>query len=248
MDREAYSRGTSIYTPDEVIPMLPEHLSNNLCSLHPGSPKATLSIIMELDLSGTVVRTRTLETTIESKQRFTYDEVQEIIDVFDEKTKASTILKNSSPEILDLIRNGLELKRILDVRRTKEGKIDFDLKEVKIVTDKQGKVVTISKRDRSESHKVIEEFMILANEEISKFFGLKKIPFLYRVHERPSEEKSDSLIALLDHYGYHISHETLSPRSLREIMDTLHEKDYYFMLSKQILLSMSKAIYSEESL
>ena len=142
----------------------------------------------------------------------------------------------------------MELKRILDKRRAKEGKIDFDLKEVKIITDTAGKVVSISKRDRSESHKVIEEFMILANEEISRFFSEKKIPFLYRVHEKPSEEKTDNLIELLDHYGYHISRETLSPRSLREIMDTLHEKDYYFVLSKQILQSMSKAIYSEEML
>lgn len=119
---------------------------------------------------------------------------------------------------------------------------------MKITTDEQGKVVNISKRDRSESHKVIEEFMILANEEISRFFSEKKIPFLYRIHEKPSKEKTDNLIELLDHYGYHISRETLSPRSLREIMDTLHEKDYYFVLSKQILASMSKAIYSEEQL
>lgn len=119
---------------------------------------------------------------------------------------------------------------------------------MKITTDTNGKVVDISKRDRSESHKVIEEFMILANEEVSRFFSEKKIPFLYRVHEKPSEEKADELIALLDHYGYNLTREMLSPRSLREIMDTLHEKDYYFVLSKQILQSMSKAIYSEEML
>ena len=136
----------------------------------------------------------------------------------------------------------------MDRRRGKEGKIDFDLKEVKITTDAHGKVVNISKRDRSESHKVIEEFMILANEEVSRFFSLKKIPFLYRVHEKPSEEKADELIALLDHYGYNLTPETLSPRSLREIMDVLHTKDYYFVLSKQILQSMSKAIYSDEIL
>lgn len=260
LDREAYHRGTSIYTPDEVVPMLPEHLSNNLCSLHPGSPKATLSIIMELDKMGKVLRSRMDETLIESKQRFTYDEVQEVIDVLDGKIPPTPLIKGGNDEgvggilekypieIISLIRNGLELKRILDKRRAKEGKIDFDLKEVKIITDVNGKVVDISKRDRSESHKVIEEFMILANEEVSRFFSEKKIPFLYRVHEKPSEDKTEDLIALLDHYGYHISRETLSPRSLREIMDTLHEKDYYFVLSKQILQSMSKAVYSEEML
>jgi ribonuclease R len=253
LDREAYKRGTSIYTPDEVIPMLPEHLSNNLCSLHPGSSKATLSIMMELDMNGKVLRSRIEETLIESKQRFTYDEVQEIINELDgnprkEVSSNHDIFKKYPAEIIELLRNGLELKRILDKRRAREGKIDFDLKEVKIITDVAGKVVSISKRDRSESHKVIEEFMILANEEISRFFSEKKIPFLYRVHERPSEEKTGDLIQLLDHYGYHISHETLSPRTLREIMDTLHEKEYYFVLSKQILQSMSKAIYSEEML
>ncbi|EKD30398.1 MAG: hypothetical protein ACD_78C00068G0002 [uncultured bacterium (gcode 4)] len=246
LDREAYHRGTSIYTPDEVIPMLPEHLSNNLCSLHPGSAKATLSITLELDKTGKVLHSRIDETLIDSKQRFTYDEVQEIIDELD--GKKTGIFEKYPREIIELLRNGLELKRILDKRRAREGKIDFDLKEVKITTDAAGKVVDISKRDRSESHKVIEEFMILANEEVSRFFSEKKIPFLYRVHEKPSEEKADELIALLDHYGYNLSREMLSPRSLREIMDTLHEKDYYFVLSKQILGSMSKAIYSEEIL
>lgn len=272
LDREAYQRGTSIYTPNEVIPMLPEHLSNNLCSLHPGSPKATLSITMELDKMGKVLHSRMDETLIESKQRFTYDEVQIIIDELDreniinrhpelvsgsltpKKVEDSEInsewpvFKKYPTEIIELIRNGLELKRILDKRRAREGKIDFDLKEVKITTDEKGKVVDISKRDRSESHKVIEEFMILANEEVSRFFSEKKIPFLYRVHEKPSEEKADELILLLDHYGYNLTREMLSPRSLREIMDTLHDKDYYFVLSKQILQSMSKAIYSEEIL
>lgn len=262
LDREAFQRGTSIYTPDEVVPMLPEHLSNNLCSLHPGSAKATLSITMELDKTGKVLRSRMDETLIESKQRFTYDEVQEIIDELDGKNSPRShaivpssveggqggVLNSYPTEIIDLIRNGLELKRILDKRRAREGKIDFDLKEVKIITDNKGKVVSISRRDRSESHKVIEEFMILANEEVSRFFSEKKIPFLYRVHEKPSEEKADELILLLDHYGYNLTRETLSPRSLREIMDTLHDKEYYFVLSKQILQSMSKAIYSEEIL
>ncbi|OIP52612.1 ribonuclease R [Candidatus Gracilibacteria bacterium CG2_30_37_12] len=248
LDREAYQRGTSIYTPDEVVPMLPEHLSNNLCSLHPGTPKATLSITMELDKTGKVLHSRIDETLIESKQRFTYDEVQIIIDALDKKTDEQAVFEKYPTEVIELIRNGLELKRILDKRRAKEGKIDFDLKEVKIITDEKGKVVDISKRDRSESHKVIEEFMILANEEVSRFFSEKKIPFLYRVHEKPSEEKADELILLLDHYGYNLTREMLSPRSLREIMDTLHNKDYYFVLSKQILQSMSKAIYSEEIL
>lgn len=149
LDREAFQRGTSIYTPDEVIPMLPEHLSNNLCSLHPGSPKATLSITMELDQTGKVLRSRIDETLIESKQRFTYDEVQGIIDTLDGKNSPHShtlvseggkdkkippiplikggddegvggIFSQYSPEIIDLIRNGLSLKRILDKRRAKE--------------------------------------------------------------------------------------------------------------------------------
>lgn len=103
LDREALKRGTSIYTPDEVIPMLPEHLSNNLCSLHPGSPKATLSIIMELDTTGKVLRSRIDETLIESKQRFTYDEVQYIIDVLDEKKTGQEILEKYPTEIISLI-------------------------------------------------------------------------------------------------------------------------------------------------
>lgn len=271
LDREALHRGTSIYTPDEVIPMLPEHLSNNLCSLHPGTPKAALSITMELDEKGKVLSRRIEETLIESKHRFTYEEVQEVISIFDNNRHSDPavrdlgssnnkkaedseinsgwrILEKYPSEIVELLKNALNLKRILDVRRAREWKIDFDLKEVKIMTDEKGKVIDVSKRDRTEAHKLIEEFMILANEEISRFFSEKKIPFLYRVHERPSEEKADELIALLDHYGYHLSHEMLTSRSLREIMDTLQGKEYHAVLSKQILASMSKAIYSEEIL
>lgn len=188
------------------------------------------------------------ETLIESKYRFTYEEVQEIIDAFDRKGNQDIIFAKYPQEIIELLKNGLELKRILDARRAQEGKIDFDLKEVKIITDKDGKVVSIGKRERTESHKLIEEFMILANEEVSRVFSEKKIPFLYRVHERPSEEKAQELITILDHYGHKLSMETLSPKTLREIMDTLKTKDYHFVLNKQILTSMSKAIYSEEIL
>lgn len=256
LDREALHRGTSIYTSDEVIPMLPEHLSNNLCSLHPGTPKATLSIILELDTKGQVVNRRIAETLIESKYRFTYDEVQKVIDWIDSPLPPSAEGGGRRPggvyppEIIEVLRNAVELKRILDVRRSHEGKIEFDLKEVKIITDANGKVTNISKIDRSESHKVIEECMILANEEVSRFFATKKIPFLYRVHERPSEEDTDELIAVLDYYGYNLTRETLSPRSIREIMDHLAARTdiSQYILSKHILASMSKALYSEEIL
>ncbi len=250
LDREALHRGTSIYTPDEVIPMLPEHLSNNLCSLHPGTPKATLSITIELDNKGQVINRRIEETLIESKHRFTYDEVQEVIDWIDQKKNVRSPSEKYPKEIIEVLRNALELKRILDIRRAREGKIEFDLKEVKIITDAHGKVTSISKLDRSESHKVIEECMILANEEVSRFFAMKKIPFLYRIHERPSDEDTDELIAVLDYYGYNLTRETLSPRSIREIMDNLAERTdiSQYILSKHILASMSKAIYSEEVL
>jgi len=256
LDREALHRGTSIYTPDEVIPMLPEHLSNNLCSLHPGTPKATLSITIELDNKGQVVNRRIEETLIESKHRFTYDEVQEVIDWIDSPLPPSAEGGGRRPrgvyprEIIEVLRNAVELKRILDIRRAREGKIEFDLKEVKIITNAHGKVTSIRKIDRSESHKVIEECMILANEEVSRFFATKKIPFLYRIHERPSEEKIDELIAVLDYHGYNLTRETLSPRSIREIMDDLSNRaeTSSYILSKHILASMSKAIYSEESL
>lgn len=250
LDREALHRGTSIYTPDEVIPMLPEHLSNNLCSLHPGTPKATLSIILKLDTKGHVVSQRIAETLIESKHRFTYDEVQEVIDWIDKKKDVQDPNTKYPREVIEVVRNAVELKRILDVRRAREGKIEFDLKEVKIITDAAGKVTSINKIDRSESHKVIEECMILANEEVSRFFATKKIPFLYRIHERPSEEDTDELIAVLDYYGYNLTRETLSPRSIREIMDHLAGRTdiSQYILSKHILASMSKAIYSEEVL
>lgn len=240
LDHEALERGTSIYFPDRVIPMLPERLSNDLCSLHPGIPKATLSIIMRLDANGQVLTRNIAETLLESKYRFTYDEVQEILD--------GRSSGDYPPELLTLLDDALALKRILDARRAREGKIEFDFPEVKILVDEKGKVTGVTKRDRSESHKVIEEFMILANEEISKFFALKKIPFLYRVHEAPSEQNTTELLTLLAHYGYQISGQSLTPLMIREIMDTLHEKEYRYVLSKHILTSMSKAIYSDESL
>lgn len=195
LDIEALRRGTSIYLPGQVIPMLPEILSNDLCSLHPGKPKAALSITIEMDQNGKVLGREVFESIIHSRQKLTYSGVSEYLI----KHKSNTI---SDSEILTLLDNAFELKKIIYKRRKAAGKIDFDFPEVKIITDATGKALEVKKRDRNEAHKIIEEFMILANEEISKYFSEKQAPFLYRSHDLPNEESLQKLANIISEHGY----------------------------------------------
>ena len=238
IDIEALSRGTSIYLPSKVIPMLPERLSNDLCSLHPGTPKLTLSIRMELDPEGQVVDRAIHETIIESDYRLTYTFVAEVLE--------KKIPKERVPENLaHLIQTAKNLKRILDTRRKKEGKIDFDLPEIKIIAGKDGRVTDVKKRDRNEAHKIIEEFMVLANEEISRFFAIKKIPFLYRTHETPGDLALKKLSQVAGLYGHSFNPEKPKPRDIQAFLESVKQKPYEYHIARLTLQSMARAQYSD---
>lgn len=245
LDKEAYLRWTSIYIPGNVIPMLPKQISDNLCSLNPKWKKLTLSIELLIDFnSWKVLKKDIYESIIQSKAQLTYDEVEQII----EKWKLKIENKTYSEDIISTLQNAYELFQILYKRRKKEWKIEFNFPEIKLEVDNYWIPINVYKRERLESHQLIEEFMIIANEEISKFFNLKKIPFLYRVHEKPSEESLEELIKVLLKNWISVSKETINPLFISQIVDTLWKREDGYKLTKEILMSMSKAKYSDKKL
>jgi ribonuclease R len=275
IDIEAQKRGTSIYLPDRVIPMLPERLSNDLCSLHPGTPKLTLSIRMELDETAQVIDRSIHETIIESDHRLTYTFVADVLeknalkssrmnvipdlirdlDFIHEATsghKIGSIEQNrnilnqvQNDKLLSLIQNAARLKKLLDIRRKKEGKIDFDLPELKILMAPDGRVSDVKKRERNEAHKIIEEFMVLANEEISKYFATKKIPFLYRTHETPGDLALQKLASIAGQYGHPFNPEKPKPRDIQIFLENIKAKPYEYHIARLTLQSMARAQYSD---
>jgi exoribonuclease R len=296
LDREGYLRGTSIYTPGRVIPMLPEILSNDRCSLHPGSPKLTLSILLRVDQWGQVKESLVTESVIESMKKWIYDEV------WDEMSNISLVSQKiekklwtqwgsgentvwvrweqekeeqservyhpqgDPPRLLDTfgyksistglwesIKNFSSLYKILEKRREKEGKILFETTECYFDLDEERKVKDIKKRTRNDAHMMIEEFMVLANEEIAKWCASKKIPFLSRVHEAPSEEKTreiHEIIALSGKTSWAPFIEVqnqweVTPHDIRSILEKARENNNLYRLSRLLLPKMAKAVYKE---
>lgn len=242
LDKEALNRWTSIYIPGSVIAMLPEKISNNLCSLNTDWTKATLSIVMQIDKNNWKVITKKIfESIIKSKARLTYNEVWNYI----ENQKNSTNINSS---IWEMLNNAYNLFVILKKRRLNEGKIDFDLGEIKIEVDENKKPVNIYKLIRNDAHKLIEEFMITANEEISRFFSENKIPFLYRIHEKPSQESIQELVKILREYQIFLDEKNINPLVISQIISWLKWKKEEYLLNKKILQAMTKAKYSDKIL
>ena len=182
IDKEAFSRGTSIYFLDQVIPMLPKELSNGICSLNPNVERLALSVEMKIDKNGEVLDSKIFESIIKSKHRLNYDEVLKLIEGDKETRKR---LSDITQTLLDMY----ELSQILDNRRQKYGALNFELPEGEIVLDSNGHAIDVIKRVATKSTKVIETFMVVANETVARTFDSLKIPFVYRVHEKPDSEK-----------------------------------------------------------
>ncbi len=240
LDREAFRRGTSCYLSDRVVPMLPERLSNDLCSLHPGGRKLCLSVFMEIDPDGNVRKKRLEETEIRSNRRCTYEEVQ----AWHERDRSSAA---PTPEILALVDSAYELAEKIDRRREKEGRIDFDLPELKVELDASGEPLEIRERERVASHRLIETFMVIANEEISKSLS-EFAPFIYRVHEPPSEEKNLELSELFASYGIRFPKSGARPKDVREAYSALKRIPNLPPVERLLLSKLSKARYSEKPL
>ena len=242
LDKEALKRATSVYLVDKVIPMLPKQLSNGVCSLNPFEDKLTLSCIMEIDENGKVVNSEIAETVINSKARMTYTEVSDILEKDDEK------LKQTFAKQVEDFKKAEKLARILMKRRERRGAIDFDFPESKIILNREGKVVDIKCYERRISNKMIEEFMLVANETVAEHFYWLQLPFVYRIHETPSAEKMEDLNKFIATFGYHIKGdlEDVHPKEIQSLVEKIKGTKEEESISTIALRSMKQAKYSPQ--
>lgn len=239
LDEEARRRSTSVYLSGAVVPMLPFPLSDNLCSLRPHVPRLTLTCLMELNQAGDVTSHQIFESAIRSVRRFTYEEVESLL-------KGETAIDVSPPVQAAVSRMGA-LARLLREKRFGRGSLDFDFPEPYIVVDDQGWPLDARRRERGESHKLIEEFMLLANETVAR--GMAAVPFLYRVHEKPDPAKMEALEKTLRAVGVAIPaglHDG-KPASLQKVMAGVRGKPVEPMVHMMILRSLKQAVYSPKN-
>ncbi|MBP2025894.1 ribonuclease R [Peptoniphilus stercorisuis] len=238
LDKEAYKRGNSVYLVDKVIPMLPKELSNGICSLNEGVDRLTLSVFMEVNKNGSVVNNSIVESVINSHRRLIYDNVSDFIE-----NKA----KDKSIEGLEEeLTNMAELAEILSKKRQARGSIDFDFPEAKIIVDESGHPVNILKEERRVANRLIEEFMILCNEVVSEQHFWMEVPFLYRIHEEPEEERINSLNKTIRHLGYKLNTQNMNSRDVQSLIDEVKGKEEELFVSTLVLRSLRKAKYSAE--
>ncbi|MEQ9310321.1 MAG: ribonuclease R [Balneolaceae bacterium] len=247
LDKEAFKRGTSIYLVDRVIPMLPERLSNGVCSLRPNEDKLTYSCFMEIDQSGNLVDYSIEETIIHSKQRFTYEEAQEILEGKDHKHKGDIHLAG-------------KLANTLMEKRFKEGAIDFDNPEPKFVLDEHGKPIKVILKKRIFAHRLIEECMLMANKTVALHIdklreksGKKKsknlYPFFYRIHDKPDDKKLAAVAEQVKPLGieFHLG-KKVSPKTINKLLNDVKETTVETIVNELTLRAMSKAVYSPDNI
>ena len=238
LDREAYLRGTSVYFPGRVLPMLPEQLSNGVCSLRPHEDKFTLSALMDVDENGHVVHARLIRSITCSKARLIYDDVNALFD-------GDAIQKEKMAKVEAALLAMRDLALRIRGRRQAEGAIDFDTDEPKFILDEQGEPVEIAKRARGEAEMMIEDFMLTANEAVARFAKSRSVPLLYRVHEKPDPEKLDTLKSFLEGIGVDtrgIRHQA-APGDIRAVLERTRETPEFGVVSMLALRSMQKARY-----
>lgn len=243
LDKDALTRATSVYFVDRVIPMLPKELSNGICSLHPAVDRLTLSCFMEIDGRGNVENHRFAETVINSKERLTYTDVTAALE-----GDESVIRKYA--HIMPMFEQMKELCGILRARRDRRGSIDFDIPEAKIKVDAQGKPIYISMYPRGISNRIIEEFMLIANETVAAHMAYLEKPMMYRVHETPDTEKISELNIFLGSFGLTLkgAKGDIRPKTLQSIMLKTAGKPEEGIIARVMLRSLKKARYSEENL
>jgi ribonuclease R len=240
LDKEALKRGTSVYLVDRVIPMLPHKLSNGICSLNPGVDRLALSCFMDIDAKGTVIGHKIAETVINSDRRMTYTNVAKIVDESDEE------VTKEYEELVPMFHLMQELAEVLRERRHKRGSINFDFPESKIIVDKKGKPIEIKPYERNKATKIIEEFMLIANETIAEDFFWQEIPFVYRTHDNPDEEKIRKLAIFINNFGYSIKvgQEEIHPKELQKLLIKIEDTPEEALISRLTLRSMKQAKYT----
>ncbi len=239
---DAYERGTSVYLVDRVVPMLPHKLSNGICSLNPNVDRLAISCVMEIDTHGSVVSHSIFESVINSKKQMTYKCVNKWIE--------EGIICEGYEEYTDKLTLMHELAKIVRKKRTAQGSIDFDTDEAKILADETGKAIDVILRERGEGEKLIEDFMIIANETVASHVYWMNLPFIYRVHGTPKEEKVNDFLNFVSSLGYkvkgklNINHSS----SIQRILNQLKDKEEYKILASLMLRAMQKATYDPENI
>lgn len=245
-DRAAFERATSVYLADRVIPMLPEKLSNGICSLNPRVNRLTLSVFMEIDKSGTTVRHKLCKSVIRSAERMTYNAVTALLDGTNEK------LNKRYDYIIPDLKIMAELAEILRKKRMERGSIDFNFAESKVIVNDIGEPVDIVKVKREVSHRLIEEFMLAANETVAEYAFWAELPFVYRIHEVPDGEKIDAFNRFIFNFGVRIKGryddgDLLHPKALQQVLEKVRGTPEEYMISTYLLRSLMKAKYSPEN-
>ncbi len=242
LDKEALKRGTSVYLVDRVIPMLPQRLSNGICSLNENVNRLTLSCIMTFDPAGTLIDHEITESVIKTDKRMTYTAVNGIIEDRDEK------LMKEYEDLVPMFLLMEELAEILRKKRKKRGSIDFDLPETKILLDDKGKPTYVGPYDRNSATRLIEEFMLSANETVAEHYCSRSVPFVYRIHEDPDPEKIRKLEAFIHNFGYGIKvkNDEVHPRELQKLLERIDGTPQESLISSLTLRSMQRASYSTE--
>lgn len=243
IDKEAFRRGTSVYFPDYVLPMLPKVLSNGICSLNPNEDRLALSVVMRFDKNGNIKDYNICEGVIRSNYRMTYTEVTKIFEGDKE-------LKQKYVEVIPMLDKMAELAKLLLKRRNVAGQLDFDLPEAQINVDSEGKITEIYKKPRNLSDRLIEQFMVITNEVVARHCSHLNLPFVYRVHETPTPERVMAFKAFIASFGLrlHAGNEGSEPKDFQKLLLEIGGSQYSQPISKVMLRSMQKARYAPENL
>lgn len=243
LDREAKKRGTSVYLADRVIPMLPHTLSNGICSLNAGEDRLALSCLMKIDENGTIVDHEICESVIRVDRRMTYTAVKQILEDEDEEQC------RKYEEFIPMFREMARLSSILREKRHRRGAVDFDFPETKVILDEQGRPVELKAYERNTATKLIEDFMLAANETVAEDFFWREIPFVYRIHEAPDEEKIRKLAIFLHNFGYtmHVGNHEVHPKEIQKLLAKVEGKPEEPMIARLALRSMKQAKYTPEN-
>ena len=240
VDNEAFSRGTSVYFPDRVLPMLPTALSNQICSLNEGVPRLTLSCFMTIDMNGKVLERRVVPSVICSRHRMTYKAVTAI-------AQGDAEMRAEYPDLVEFVQTAVELTKILKRARESKGGVALDVKEAKILYENG--TISIPDYERTISHEMIEQFMVLANESVATIMTEKAMPFVYRIHERPGEEKAQDFLTFLREAGVFAKFDPsrVTPADYQNLLRSLEGSHLYALVNRVMLRSMMKAAYSPEN-
>lgn len=243
LDKEAYERGTSIYVCDRVVPMLPQYLSNGICSLNPNVERCTITCLMDINQQGEVLQYQIFPSFIRSKERMTYKNVNKIIH------KDERMCKKYA-HLLEMVDYMLRLSKIIRKRREGLGSIDFDTKEGKIVLDEKGKAVDVVLRERGESERIIEDFMICANEVVANHMKWLEVPSMYRIHEQPDPKKMREFVHISQLAGIKFKGNVLNvyPKQCQQLLNEVKKKPEYPVISTSLLRCMAKAKYDAKCL